>query len=388
MATTNFKPVLLSFSTLDFKKSYDFQFTYDGGVIASATLEIVKPYIEVEGDDDVEVISDGSTVTFTKNITVSGSLVYVCHLDVTDFESENLENFGTQGIYKARLKVTENNNDESIYSNYVGFYGFTTPTVTLSGLSPDPFLNPIQSTSANIPMEYAQTENEPLNYYKVMLLDNSKINVVFETDKIYDFDAESIVIRLTDLDDNHEYYLRVIGETLHGIAIDTDFYCLSVEYEQASVFSTLLVENVYDEASVKITSNIMSMSGSVTGENNQFITIDNKSLIDVSNGGQIIFDKDIDLNKDFTIDLFCGQPSANSTVITMTSPNNNMMVLQYLSGTFSGVTRNYWRLLIKDAVDTVLCSTPLLLSDEPSVYEVAIQKRNNMYELIVRDGGA
>ena len=387
----------MSFATVDFEQGYDFKFTYDGtiGANSSATLEITTPYIEVEIDDETQVISDGRTVTFTEDVTVSGSLIYVCHVDASEFASENLVNFGTQGIYKARLKVIENNNDESIYSNSVGFYGFTMPEVGFSGLNPDPSVhNKIESTSANIPMMYSQDENEPLNYYKVTLFDNSKVHIVYETDNIYDFDVESLVIRLNNLEDNHEYYLRVTGETLHGIAIDTGYYNLSVEYDQASVFSTLLAENVYDEGSVKITSNIVSVSGSVKGDNNQFIIIDNESLIDISDGGQIVFNKDVDLTKDYTLDLFCAQPTNNSTVLTMSRSSVTCMTLQYLIGSFfddvseQAIEKHYWKLIIKDVIDTVLCSTPLLPNDEPSIYEIVIQKHNNMYELIVRDGGA
>lgn len=366
MANSGIKPTLLNAKPFDATLPYSFQFTYMGNQINQVTLT-------VQGTDSPIVITAAPTLDKDGFMSIQ-------------LPANSLTNAGAStSPYTAKITVVEEITGlESLESNEVGFYCFKTPVFTFNGLSTTQ-TNIVDTTFRDVQLSYSQENGEPLNFFRVYLYDGSKTNIVYQTETVYD--TSDLSVTLKDLEDNKQYYVYATGETVHGIWVETAFAELAVEYSQSSIFSTLELENVFDEGYIKIGSNVVIVEGVVSGGN--FVGSDDDQQYDVTDdGSSIIFNEGFSIDDDFTVSLICSAPNENSTLLTL-SNGKESVELKYLAGMFGvtdtspGTKQYYFALYARGTVTYCLMSEPM--KEKMDKYEILVRRENFLYHLIVRE---
>lgn len=152
--------------------------------------------------------------------------------------------------YLIRLQVFDMDGNSSNLSDPVLFYCLTPPSFSLRGLTDGSV-----TQNANLPLsvDYAQAEGETLRdvqFFKYAgdktLL--SKSAVIYSRTPSYEFHT---------LENNTTYYFRAVGETDHGIALDTGYIEVGTMFETIPLNIIFTLDNIYREGYIQFTSNII-----------------------------------------------------------------------------------------------------------------------------------
>src|SRR5690606_34862893 len=92
---------------------------------------------------------------------------------------------------------------------------------------------------------------------------------------------------MVDLDDNGVYYARATGKTINGMDVDTGYVRFSVNYIMPSVYALVTLENIANEGSIKIQSNILSLEAKYHGNDHPNYLYDN--YIDLTNPDTYVY---------------------------------------------------------------------------------------------------
>jgi hypothetical protein len=116
------------------------------------------------------------------------------------------------------------------------------------------------------------------------------------------YDTSNLVVSLYDLEDNGTYYARATGQTINGMDLETVYIFFSVNYVQPSVYAVVTLENIKNEGSIKIQSNIISLEAKYSG--NDTVPYLNNDYVDLSNtNNYVYFDNGFSLDNDFSINI-------------------------------------------------------------------------------------
>lgn len=152
--------------------------------------------------------------------------------------------------YLIRLQVFDIDNNSSNLSDPVLFYCLSAPSFSLHNLTDRSVTN-----NANIPLsiDYSQAEGEGLRDVQFFKYSSDKTllaksAVIYSRTPSYEFYT---------LENNTTYYFRAIGETDHGIALDTGYIEVSTMFETIPVNIVFTLDNIYREGYIQFTSNII-----------------------------------------------------------------------------------------------------------------------------------
>ena len=158
-------------------------------------------------------------------------------------------------VYNAQLSIFDENDVESDLSNTVTFHCYSTPLFSFINLNTT--TNQVKNSNYELQLQYSQLEDEPLNYYKVLLYDYSQ-KEINNSGNLYNTDLKYV---LSGLLNDTQYYVRGVGQTLNGINLDTGLIHFVVKYISPSLFSLVQLENLPFEASVKVSSHFVKIVG-------------------------------------------------------------------------------------------------------------------------------
>lgn len=287
--------------------------------------------------------------------------------------------------YAATVTVFDKNDNESPESNTVLFTCYTTPLFAISNINEGDILN---DTSFPVTLSYSQAENVALNQYIVTLYDYGH-NSIYSSGAIYG--DSTLIVTITGLQDNESYYIRATGETVAGMSMDTGYIGFSVDVVAPNTFLVLSLENVDEESSIKISSNIIIVEGRNEGE---LSYIDNKA-VDLTNGSKVIFDDGFLLKDNFTIGGIWTNLIDYSTILSITNGKDYITVtwnkgdfgdgeVYYAELTASTKINNSWSL------NYVIQSNSITLSSPDALVEIEVQKNHNLFNLVINEwvGGA
>jgi len=152
--------------------------------------------------------------------------------------------------YLIRIQVFDIDGNSSNLSDPVLFYCLSAPCFSLHNLT-----DKTVTRNANIILstDYSQAEGEGLRNvqffkYSVDKTLLAKSAVIYSRTPSYEFYT---------LENNTTYYFRAIGETDHGIALDTGFIEVSTMFETIPVNIVFTLDNIYHEGYIQFTSNII-----------------------------------------------------------------------------------------------------------------------------------
>lgn len=250
-------PYIVSVNSFDATYSANFEFYYTG-------KQIVK---------NRAVIVDNIT-----NETVYDQTISTLKL-VHTIPANTLVN-GKQ--YKIQIQVFDADGGSSLLSDEVLFYCYSTPVFILNSID-----NPYTSASIEVNIVYSQNENESLKSYQYILYDHNK-NVLSQSNVQYTANQPHT---FHGLENNKTYYVRCIGETTHGFALDSGYELINVVYKTIPANVFFSVKNNRDLGYISIDTN-MTVIGHKT-ENDNFI---------IEDGCVTLWDNSITYNDGFSVD--------------------------------------------------------------------------------------
>lgn len=248
--------------------------------------------------------------------------------------------------YLIRIQVFDIDGNSSNLSDPVLFYCFTTPRFTFYDLPDKSVTN---NANITLSIDYSQAEGEKLRDVQFFKYANdktllSKSAVIYSQIPSYEFYT---------LENNTTYYFRAVGETNHGISLDTGYIEVSTQFETIPTNIVFTLENYYCEGYIQFTSNIIIVLYELVNDNysieDGLLTLWNNSLT-YSN---------FSADEDFILFVEAKKLPLGKTFLT-TNDNNISLSIIEVCGEY------YCRLTVKDSNYT-LCApfpAPLLSTND------------------------
>lgn len=291
-------PVLLSISPFDKINSHSFEFQiYGGDQVTANTLLIEKV------DDNVEV--------------------YNQKIETFQYLHQLPDNILTNGIqYRAKIQTHDINNNSSLFSDSILFYCFSTPTVTVPTLSS----GIVNNSSVELQGSYTQSEGEIIESYRFYLYDlNSKL-IAASTEKY----GEPITHTFSALQDNQHCKAELKVYTVNGMVASSGLIDFDVNYISPIFNTAIELENISDQASVKINAHIIDLVAEVGNGTPTYELDDWVNLKDSS----IYFQDNFNIKNDFTLKFWCKDITENEILIELIGINDNSITIKYLNNKF------------------------------------------------------
>lgn len=235
------KPIIHGLNAMSWQEDNTISFSYSGGLIKKVMIKVISALdnIVIYGAGDE---GDDKTITTAKTEYTIPS------------NSINVNLYGTQ--YYIQIKVIENNNTESPWSDSVFAIFINTPEFEFANAAGDddnPML--VDNSYLDVILSYTQNENELLQEYKFYLY-NSVKSLISSTENFYDVDNMSY--RFNGFEDGI-YYIRATGNTIHNYAVDTGLIKISVDYVTPESYSIFYLDNNYKGGYISYYTNIVSI---------------------------------------------------------------------------------------------------------------------------------
>lgn len=304
------KPNIYEPYAFDATQDYVFEFNYSGPQVQKNRLVIRD--------------NESNTVVYDQKIR----MMALEHL----LPANTLTNGKT---YNATIFVYDTFDTESPESNPVIFFCFTQPRFETTNLSQN---DRVYNSSYEIQFVYEQLEGEPLDSYHLVLF-NSLGEIIHNSGTKYPnmgtVSSEIFTYTITALDDNAEYSIQIIGETLNHMVVDTGRIFFTVEYTNPSVFAILDLTNIAREGQIKIQSNIVSIEGRSYPDPPRYIRGQEVDLRGHDDGGQhrVWFDDGFSIRRDFTLQMIIRDPNDYSTLVEFNDYPISLE-LKYMKGKF------------------------------------------------------
>lgn len=286
------KPILYSVSAFDATEEQIFNFNVIGGD------QVVKNQLTIIKQSNNTIVYQETQTTFSfRHILPANSLV--------------------NGEYYSAYIITYNsNNDASSPSSGIQFYCFSNPTFVFSNI---PISNIINNSSYNFEVSYNQIENEMLNNYVFNLYDFQR-NLLTTSGELNVGGTSVLPLTISYLfsgmNDNTLYYIEAIGQTIHGMKINTGLISFNVQYLTPNVFSIVELNNNCEGGYITIKSNLIRIEGESNPSPPNYV--DDNTAVDVTgNGEYVLWKSGYNIYGDFTASLWGRDFNDNSTIITM-----------------------------------------------------------------------
>lgn len=319
--------------------------------------------------------SFGSKLKIYQNST----LALVVESTATNFKLENTVNGNTlaNGVsYVAEIASIDSTGVESSFSDKISFTCYSTPVFNFSNIVDN---QTVSSANLVCNLLYSQAENEPLNSYKVMLYSFARSQLISSNVL---FDTENLTYTFSGLSDNTQYHIRAEGETVHGMALDTGYVLVNVDYVRPSTFATVELENLPSQASVQVKANLVMIEGEGNPEHPTYI---DESVIDLTqDGSYVVFDEGYSINGNFSTQMLLRNPTAYTTIYTANKDSHRLRI-QYMVNQFIGdsVNKSYFVLTAENAITEYRIATePMTLLSSEDWVRLYFKRVNNLYEII------
>lgn len=347
------KPILKQINAFDATKDYTIGYTWSGNQQKSVTC-LVKNNIT--------------------NATVYTATQTTMKLEFT-IPANSLANSTTP--YTVSIKVTDVTNTDSDYANNLLFYCFNTPTFKSNISSGDIIRNAVY----DVILTYSQTQNEPLQQYRVLLYDVNK-KLLYDSNIRYNTD--NMTVKISNLKDNAQYYIRATGITLNGMELDTDYIQFSADYTKPEgAYFICSLENQHNDGTIYSRANIISVEG-VTDKTPTYI--DNK-YIDLNNN-TVKFHEGFNIENNFTLNIKGYNFKTNDWIANLSNNKGHVINLFKRKIILSDGEKEYFELKVPVSANDnslvyVTHSNYLSPTIPTDILSVWIRRRNNYYDVWV-----
>ena len=231
-------------------------------------------------------------------------------------KTENGQQFVNGEQYVAYIYVTYKESDENYVeseeSNLERFYCFADPEFGFTNIENGQVLD---TTTYEFLFEYNQADGELLNSWQMIVYDqnNSKLS-----DSKVQYNAKVLAYTFSGFSNANNYKIRLIGQTVNGIKLDTGYIDFSVSYDLTTLFSMIDCTNLPKQGAILIHSNIISADGIPEKEPVVYVGGDYVDLTDNS----VTYNEGFLFDGDFSFVIYGYQISPNKTLVSFSSAEN------------------------------------------------------------------
>lgn len=354
------KPVLYNIPAFDATSQYIVQFNSIGGD------QVTGNRLVIATNADNTTIYDETQTTFKfQHILPTNTL--------------------TNGTYyNATLYTINASGEQSVASNVVQFYCYTTPTLAFTNLTPN---GTITNSTYTFNFTYAQAQNEPLNYYVVNLYDAQGLVVATSGEQYVASVTVPLMLSYTinGFADATSYSIEVNGVTINNTTLTTGQVNFSVNYTSPNIYTLLELQNNCNAGYINIKSNVAIIDGEVVP--GPPVYINNEELDLTEEGSYVIWDEGYEVNGNFTGIILGRDFTPYSTIFTFTNVDGGTVVINWLEGYPNGDnTQNlmaYAQLVVNQG-GNVVYNIKTAMIDIPSATDVItvwFRRISNVYEL-------
>lgn len=194
--------------------------------------------------------------------------------------------------YIAQVQVFDADGNSSNLSDQMLFYCFLSPTFNLSGVTNEEVIN---KATLSVSLNYSQTENETIKSYQFFLYDSDN-TIRTQSSVLYNSDSRDYTFY--DLGNEKSYYIRCIGETTHGMSLDTGLILFHIQYIQIPANIVFEVANHKKDGTISLFSGIIDIGYDL--ENNNYTLADGLLTL---NGNKITYNKGFSIDSDFILHI-------------------------------------------------------------------------------------
>ena len=268
--------------------------------------------------------------------------------------------------YAIQGQVFDINGNVSVLSDKAYFYCLATPLFYFSNVNDGDIIN---TASIFATLVYQQSDFEDLNEYRFYLYDSTK-NLLVESETFYGADNLNYAYR--GLEDDKFYYIRVIGNTVKGIQLDTGYVKIFVNYENPEDYKLIYAECDPKNSIVTYQTNFVVINPSDTTTeyefNNGWINLVDKTLL---------YDKDFIVNGDFTMSIRGKGMYRNQTIMRASNENEGFTLSSYIYD--DGQMR--YKLSIPNGLCNYILYSEPIMPEEQDIVTIHIRRINNVYQL-------
>lgn len=258
-----------------------------------------------------------------------GEIVYTNIQETYQFSQTVPSNTLVNGVYYAvAFRTYDVDNGVSEWSNYVPFYCYTTPTLSLN-INENDILS---SAIYDVILTYSQEQEELLDYAKFSLYTINGV-LVQESKEIYNTNVPPLTINymLNGMEDGQSYKLIVTTVSVNGTVVtkQVDF---SIKYIQPSLFSLLELEPKNCDGYIDISSNFISIEGITNPSTPNYVVIgDNIELDNIGADYDIAhtttskwvkWDNGFNTPKNFTLKYWFTPSNSDATILKLCNTEN------------------------------------------------------------------
>lgn len=254
-------------------------------ILPTPSIVSIKPFDSLYSKD-IEFLYTGSQAVKNRLVITDNETLNIVYDNVVSIHKlihtipENTLANGKQ--YTAQVQVFNVDGDSSELSDPTLFYCYSTPIFTIGDVE-----DPYRSASITVNVVYSQTEGETLKSYQYILCDHNKI-AISTSDVFY---ASGNSHSFYGLDNNRLYYIHCVGETNHGIQLDTGYEAVNVSYNTIPANIMFQLENHKHSGYISIDTNIVIIGYDVENEN--YI---------IKDGAVTLWDNSITYNDGFNVE--------------------------------------------------------------------------------------
>lgn len=356
------RPTLATPPAFDATNDYTFTFT-----VPSGGDQIVGNQLTIISQEDNTIVYRKSVTSFAFSHTVpAGTLI-------------------NSKYYSAYIYTTNSKGENSVASNSVQFYCYTTPTFEFYDF---PIDNIIQSSNYLFKVKYNQLEGEPLNSYIFNLYDSQRILISTSGTKYVGSITELPIItqnQFGGLTDNTAYYVEAIGRTINNTEIKTEIKSFVVKYSTPNIFTVVQLSNNCQGGYITVKSNLTSIGGNSMPSPPKYV--DNDTAIDLTEEGSYVnWNSGFAIPGNFTASLWGYKFNKDSTIITLENQLlNNSLVINYREDIDTNV---YVELIVTlDKFTYYIYSEKITKPAEDDVVQIWFRRINNLFTVNVNNLG-
>lgn len=334
------KPIIKKITPFDATKDYTVSFAWTGNRSYSNRIIIYR-------NENLDVVYDHTATTYKLEQTIPADTLVNGKSYIIKCQS-----FDHEGV-------------ESPLSDGTMFYTFHTPVFQFSNLT-----DTITNSSFNAIINYYSSDFEDIDSYKFYLYDSTQRELL-QSGTLYDEIDVSYTYR--GLESNTHYYIRCVGVTINGMALDTGYVEIFVNYENPTAYSRLYAVNKPDRGCISLETNLIIIQYNGTEEfeyQDGMINLIDKTLY---------YDEGFLIEGDFTLILRGLHLWGTREILRMKNERHGLS----LSSRIYSDGNLRFKLKVPNGVSNyILYSEPLSFTDKDMI-TICLRRINNVYQLKV-----
>lgn len=269
--------------------------------------------------------------------------------------------------YVIQVQTYDVENIESPLSDKVLFYTFETPEFRFNNI-PDSGM--ITNASFTASVYYYSPDWEDISTFAFYLYDATKKQLLQSSTLT---DSFNINYAFRGLENNTVYFIRCIGVTVNGMALDTGYTEITVKYENPNSYSRIYSTALPSQGCVQVASNLIIIQYNGTDS----FTYDD-GMINLI-GKTLYYDEGFLIKDDFTVLIRGKNLWQNADIFKMSNGNLGLSLSSHI---YAGDKLRF-RLLVPNGIGNYLLYSDEQVFENDDMITVAIRRKNNVYQLKV-----